>query len=68
MAINNLNFHLKDGFVQNWLVAGPETVQIPKLSFFPKEELELSILKQFYTPKSGVTAKPVDVGPFNQNR
>ncbi len=66
MAINNLKFHLKDGFVQNWLVAGPEAVQVSKLSSFPKDELELSILKQFYTPESGVTEKPIDVGPLTK--
>jgi hypothetical protein len=66
MAINNLNFHLKDGFVQNWLVAGPESAQVSNLASFPKDEFELSICKHFYTPESGVTEKPVDVGPLTK--
>ena len=64
MTISTLSYHLSHRFVHNWLVAGPESNIVPSLSSFSPDDLELSILKQNYTPDSGVLIEPVDVGPL----
>ncbi len=64
MTISTLSYHLSHHFVNNWLVAGPKSIPVTSLSSFPSDDLEISILKQKYTPKSGVTQEPVDVGPL----
>jgi hypothetical protein len=65
MTISTLSYHLSHQFVHNWLVAGPKVKLVPELSSFPKDNLEISILQHNYSPESGVTREPVDIGPLN---
>jgi hypothetical protein len=64
MATSDLKYSLMNGFIHNWLVAGPETIPVAKLSGYPKDKLETSILTQYYSADSGVTEIPVDLGPL----
>lgn len=64
MAFTNLIYALDQGFIHNWLVAGPEGIPVKKLSDLPQDQLELAIIWPFYTVESGVTETPVDLGPL----
>ena len=66
MTISTLSYHLSNSYVHNWLVSGPEVIQVPSLSSFPMYYLELAVMKYYFSPESGVTEEPVDIGPLTK--
>ncbi len=62
MEKSNLSYNLSNGFVNNWLIAGPEMIPVKKITSFPQNQLEMGILKQNYSSDSGVSEIPVDMG------
>jgi hypothetical protein len=66
MTITDLKYTLANGFVQNWLLAGPQVAAVP--AFGPAaggQPGELDIVRDFYEADSGVTLAPVDLGPLS---
>jgi hypothetical protein len=62
MANSILKYALSDGFIHNWLVAGPLVIPVEKINPTTSQPLEEDILKQYYEVESGVTEIPVDLG------
>ena len=64
MATSLLNYKPFNGYIHNWLVAGP--LAVPASDFNPdiKEDFELSVIRQYFEEDAGVTELPVDLGPL----
>jgi hypothetical protein len=66
MATSILKYALSDGFIHNWLVAGPLSVQVDDDHFSPDQNVEEDVLKRYYEVESGVSEQPVDLGSLGQ--
>lgn len=60
-----LKYALSNGYIQNWLVAGPMTIPVPDCLPDSAENRELTIVRQYSDPDSGVTEAPVELGPLD---
>ena len=60
-----LNFNLENGFINNWLVAGPQKIPVD-LSKLQKEDLKSTLAKKHYERESGITITPVERGPLTK--
>jgi hypothetical protein len=60
-----IQYNLEDGFVHNWLVAGPRTIPI-ELEQFPGDDIRQQVAKRYYEPRSGITETPVERGPLDK--
>jgi len=63
MPITFLHYDLANGFVHNWLVAGPLLTPVPDAETQRPEAVQHA-LQARYEPQSGVGAPPVDVDPL----
>ena len=71
MATSFLKYKLSNGYLQNWLAAGPLVIPIPDcIPSSSEENFESSILQwyseRYSEPDSGVTEPPVDLGPLGK--
>ncbi len=60
MAISFLEYELVDGFIHNWVIAGPITTVLSNVENKNEGEWESQITHQFFNPESQVSAIPVD--------
>jgi hypothetical protein len=63
MATNLIRYKLLNGYVQNWLVAGPLLQAIPNADT-AGSVTSLRVIQRYYEPESGVGEPPVDQGPL----
>ena len=61
MAIPCLTYELRNGYIDNWLVAGPQAVPVPDLERFEGADAKLQIARQHYAAESGVLTTPVEL-------
>lgn len=59
MPIYQARYELFNGYVHNWLVAGPQAISVPDLGRFQGEDWKLQIARHFCQADSGVTQQPV---------
>jgi hypothetical protein len=64
MPVAHLEYRLQQGYIDNWLVAGPQARTVPDLERFVGEEFRLKIARHFYEGDSGVAALPVERESF----
>ena len=64
MPINYVRYELENGFVHNWLVAGPQTIPVLDLDRFQGEDWKFQIARHYYATDSGVIQMPVENEPF----
>lgn len=66
MTSSYLEYELHDGFIHNWLVAGPQAIAIPDPDHYTggEPERKLQIARQYYTPENLVPQAPVDRESF----
>lgn len=57
-----LKYKLCNGFIHNWMVAGPLAVPVPAGIPDSSATNKLALIKQFIDPDAGVTDTPVDLG------
>ncbi len=60
MSTPYLGYQLQNGYIHNWLVAGPQAIPISDLERFQGEDFKLQIARQYYTPESGISQLPVE--------
>jgi len=60
-----VHYNLKHGFIDNWLVAGPQTISID-LAQFKGENIRQQIAQHYYESASGITQTPVERGPLTE--
>ncbi len=61
-----LEYELHDGYIHNWLVAGPQEIAIPDPDRYTggEPERKLQIAQQSYTPENLIRQTPVDRESF----
>jgi len=64
MPPSSVYYELVNGFIKNWLVAGPQTIPVNNLDGFKGDDLKQQIARSFYEKKSGITRQPVECGPL----
>ncbi|MBM3135367.1 MAG: hypothetical protein FJZ89_08850 [Chloroflexi bacterium] len=64
MRIYYARYELANGYIHNWLVAGPQAISVPDLERFQGQDWKLQIARHYYEADSGVTQPPVQDEPL----
>lgn len=64
MSVYHVRYELENGFVHNWLVAGPEAIPVLDLDQYKGDDCKLQIARRYYEPDSAVAEPPVENQPF----
>jgi hypothetical protein len=67
MPSNAVAYQLQDGFISNWLVAGPQMIAVD-LSSFPGDDFRRGIIRHYREAESGISDTPVERGPIDAGR
>jgi hypothetical protein len=59
-----LEYHLHNGYVDNWLVAGPQATFVPDLERFEGPDFKLRIARHYYERDSGIAQTPAERDTF----
>ena len=62
MTMTELKYKLSNGFIHNWLVAGPLAVPVTNINTNLDNDPKLEIMRQYHDPDAGVSEIPVDLG------
>ena len=65
MRPRSVYYDLEQGFIHNWLVAGPQSIAI-ELEQFPGDRIKEQIAQRYYESSSGITQTPVERGLLSQ--
>ena len=66
MPIFYAGYDLQNGYIHNWLVAGPKALPVPDLGRFRGNDIKLQIARHYYEADSGVTRRPVENEPLGE--
>jgi hypothetical protein len=66
MAIGYVLFDLADGFIDHWLVAGPQVIRLPEHELPVDAPSRQAIARRYYATESLVTGLPVERGPLSE--
>ncbi len=61
-----LAYPLVDGFIHDWLVAGPLAMPVENLAAFPGADFKLQIARHRYRPEPGVEGSPLERQSFTR--
>jgi len=64
MSDRYLEYALHDGYVHNWLVAGPQAIVLTDLDRYPAGDIRLKVAQHYYRRFSEVDRPPVELGTF----
>src|SRR6266508_6603553 len=64
MSVSYLEYQLENGYIHNWIVAGPQAIFIPDLERFEGEDFKLQIARQYHERDSGLAQPPVERATF----
>ncbi len=67
MTISYARYDLENGYIHNWIVAGPQVIPVTDLEHFTGEDHRLQIARRYYTGDSGVTETPAELGRLALN-
>jgi hypothetical protein len=65
MRVRNVHYNLQNGFIHNWLVAGPQAIVLESRQF-KGDNIRQQIAQHFYKSDSGITETPVERGPLTE--
>lgn len=68
MSISYVEYDLQEGFISNWLSAGPQIIPVETPPEVPLASRADAVADLFYTPKSGITFLPVERGPLDKGK
>jgi hypothetical protein len=66
MTNHHINYPLHNGYIHNWLVAGPRAVPVHNLDRFQGDDFKLQIAHHYYEADSGISDTPVERGVFTK--
>ena len=67
MSIEYVYYDLHKGFIDNWLVAGPQLIPVKDAKQIPgHDDIRLQIARHFYEKGSGIRKQPVERGPVSE--
>ncbi len=64
MSVYYVDYKLKDGYIDNWLVAGPQAIKVLDLERFEGDDFKFQIARHYYEGHSGITEGPVENAKF----
>ena len=64
MTVYYVSYALRNGFVHNWLVAGPQAVLVEDLQQFQGSDDKTQIVRQYSEAGSGITESPLQDAAF----
>jgi hypothetical protein len=64
MSIASLEYQLQNGYIDNWLVAGPQATFVPHLDLFDGPDFKLQIARHYHQPDSGIAQPPAERDTF----
>jgi hypothetical protein len=62
--ISYLEYQLQNGYIDNWLVAGPQAIFVPDLDRFEGEDFKLQIARHYYEREQGLAQLPAERDTF----
>lgn len=65
MTISYVEYDLQDGFINNWLTAGPQSTPVQDLPA-KGAQFRPQVFNKFDSPKSGISKMPVERGPLTE--
>jgi len=65
MPISYAHYDLQNGFIHNWLVAGPQAIPVD-VERFTGDNTKQQIAQFYYKATSGITKTPVERGPLTE--
>jgi len=65
MRYRSVHYDLEHGFINNWLVAGPQEIPV-ELEHFHGGDIQQKIAQHYYESNSGITKTPVERGPLTK--
>ena len=66
MIVSYLRYDLSDGYVHNWLVAGPQPIPVSELGEGSEQDVRRRIAHDTYEEALGITGQPVERGPLSE--
>ncbi|HET9222543.1 MAG TPA: hypothetical protein VFO07_08570, partial [Roseiflexaceae bacterium] len=64
MPISHLEYQLNNGYIHNWLVAGPHATFVPDLERFDGPDFKLRIARHYHERDSGIVQTPTERDTF----
>jgi hypothetical protein len=64
MPVSYLDYQLQQGYIDNWLVAGPHARPVPDLERFAGPDFRLKIARHYYEREPGIAGPPVERESF----
>jgi hypothetical protein len=64
MPVRYVRYELENGYIHNWLLAGPQAIPVLDLDHFQGEDWKVQIARHYYETDSAVTQMPVENEPF----
>jgi hypothetical protein len=65
MPVYDVSYNLKDGYIHNWLTAGPQAIPVPDLERFEGDDLKFQIARHYYEEEPAITQPPVESARFS---
>ncbi len=59
-----VEYDLRDGYVHQWLYAGPQAIKVEDLEKFQGADYKLQIAQHYYTPESLIAEAPLEMATF----
>ncbi len=66
MPFSSVTYDLQDGYIQHWLVVGPQSIPLPDVRVPLADEVKRQVAQRYATVESGVTRRPVEPGPLSE--
>ena len=60
MTINTLEYPLVNGYIHNWIVAGPQAVEVKDLQRFTGPDWKMQVARHYYQAEVGLEDTPVE--------
>jgi hypothetical protein len=64
MPVSHLEYELHSGYIDNWLVAGPQAIFVPDLERFEGPDFKLQIARHYHERDSGIAQTPAERDTF----
>ncbi len=64
MSVSQLTYQLQNGYIHNWLVAGPHATFVHDLDRFTGDDFKLQIARHYYERESGIATPPAERDTF----
>ncbi|MBI5032921.1 MAG: hypothetical protein HZB51_20565 [Chloroflexi bacterium] len=64
MAVSYARYEIENGFIHNWIVAGPQAIPVLDLDRYQGDDWKLQIAKHYYDVNSCLTQPPVETESF----